>query len=226
MNEYPKQEAIAFFAEHGGYSRRPDETDEEAKLRCGRESALAELEAASRGWFVTWAIDRDADIIPTDDYFVSGNEQWEAALWDMDGHLLDSLCGIDFAEDYAGEGTNPQRDPYARVVAAQMADVALSEIRTVVKGRLADEAEVTAGRRAITAGVVVESAVVPEEVRQPEVTLTHPITQDEYPAPPGADIVTCWTCHRSWDDSLPTSLTPAPSARCPFEYEHEDAVTE
>jgi hypothetical protein len=32
----------------------------------------------------------------------------------------------------------------------------------------------------------------------------------------------CWTCGRYWDDSKPTSLTPAPAARCPFEYFHED----
>jgi hypothetical protein len=25
----------------------------------------------------------------------------------------------------------------------------------------------------------------------------------------------------SWDDSIPTSYTPAPSGRCPFEYFHE-----
>lgn len=38
---------------------------------------------------------------------------------------------------------------------------------------------------------------------------------------PGADVVTCGTCHRHWDDSLPTSVTPTPSARCPFEYQHK-----
>ena len=34
---------------------------------------------------------------------------------------------------------------------------------------------------------------------------------------PHRDIVTCGACGRSWDDSIPTSMTPAPSARCPFE---------
>jgi hypothetical protein len=33
---------------------------------------------------------------------------------------------------------------------------------------------------------------------------------------------TCGACGRSWDDALGTSITPAPSARCPFEYEHDD----
>lgn len=27
----------------------------------------------------------------------------------------------------------------------------------------------------------------------------------------------CGTCGRAWDDSKPTSMTPAPSGRCPFE---------
>ncbi len=36
------------------------------------------------------------------------------------------------------------------------------------------------------------------------------------------DPVTCGTCGRSWDDAIPTSMTPAPSARCPFEPFHDD----
>lgn len=31
----------------------------------------------------------------------------------------------------------------------------------------------------------------------------------------------CGECGLSWNDALITSWTPAPSARCPFEYEHE-----
>lgn len=34
------------------------------------------------------------------------------------------------------------------------------------------------------------------------------------------DVSTCGTCNRSWDDGISTSLTPVPSARCPFEYAH------
>lgn len=33
-------------------------------------------------------------------------------------------------------------------------------------------------------------------------------------------LVTCGTCGRSWDDSIATGSTPAPSGRCPFEYYH------
>lgn len=32
---------------------------------------------------------------------------------------------------------------------------------------------------------------------------------------------TCGTCGLSWDDAIPTAWTPAPSARCPFEYFHD-----
>lgn len=32
---------------------------------------------------------------------------------------------------------------------------------------------------------------------------------------------TCGTCGSSWDDSISTEYTPAPSGRCPFEYFHD-----
>lgn len=32
-----------------------------------------------------------------------------------------------------------------------------------------------------------------------------------------AGLATCGQCGRTWDDTIPTSYTPAPSARCPFE---------
>lgn len=35
-----------------------------------------------------------------------------------------------------------------------------------------------------------------------------------------ANACTCGTCGRSWDDSVSTSYTPAPGARCPFEEFH------
>jgi hypothetical protein len=31
----------------------------------------------------------------------------------------------------------------------------------------------------------------------------------------------CGVCGRAWDDGKVTSMTPAPSARCPFEYFHD-----
>lgn len=33
-------------------------------------------------------------------------------------------------------------------------------------------------------------------------------------------LATCGHCGRSWNDALITGVTPAPSARCPFESKH------
>jgi hypothetical protein len=40
------------------------------------------------------------------------------------------------------------------------------------------------------------------------------------PTDKAADRATCGHCGLSWDDAIPTSYTPAPSARCPFEAFH------
>lgn len=42
------------------------------------------------------------------------------------------------------------------------------------------------------------------------------------PAYDRATIATCGTCGLSWDDGIVTSMTPAPSARCPFECFHAE----
>ena len=62
-----------------------------------------------------------------------------------------------------------------------------------------------------------------------DVKLLRPVPADwpVQPLPVGApmteDVATCGECGRSWDDGVSTSMTPAPSGRCPFEYFH-DAV--
>lgn len=40
-----------------------------------------------------------------------------------------------------------------------------------------------------------------------------------------ADVATCGACGRSWDDAVSTAITPTPSARCPFEYDHPKEST-
>ena len=40
---------------------------------------------------------------------------------------------------------------------------------------------------------------------------------DDYPE---SAVTRCGHCYRSWDDAHASSLTPAPSGRCPFEYAH------
>lgn len=61
---------------------------------------------------------------------------------------------------------------------------------------------------------------------------THPCTTadvpDDFPVRPLAvgvtlpGMATCGACGRSWDDTIPTAWTPSPSARCPFEYFHDN----
>jgi hypothetical protein len=46
-----------------------------------------------------------------------------------------------------------------------------------------------------------------------------PIDPDD---PAAKSPATCGTCGLTWDDGAVTSMTPAPSARCPFEAFHED----
>lgn len=47
-----------------------------------------------------------------------------------------------------------------------------------------------------------------------------PIRRGTKRAATAKDLVECGTCHRLWDDAIPTQWTPTPSARCPFEYFH------
>lgn len=54
-----------------------------------------------------------------------------------------------------------------------------------------------------------------------------PIIPEDFPVQPissnaaGRDVATCGVCGLSWDDGQITSMTPAPSARCPFEAFHK-----
>lgn len=59
------------------------------------------------------------------------------------------------------------------------------------------------------------------------VPLTHPVLPlkrggraERLVKEAGHTIAECGTCRRQWDDSEPTSMTPAPAGRCPFEYYH------
>lgn len=60
-----------------------------------------------------------------------------------------------------------------------------------------------ARRNVMIAGERVTLSLVPGDLRR----------RDVQPA----DVATCGTCGRSWDDEQSTGCTPAPSARCPFE---------
>lgn len=119
-------EAAQFFWEHAGwsYGRASGETPEDGRARCATALARAEQRMRDCGAYVEWVIDHLADTEPTDSYFVSGNPQWGAILRDIGGNVLASLWGIDFAEAYE---ITPEDDPYARVVAAELADEGIPE---------------------------------------------------------------------------------------------------
>lgn len=112
-----------FFHENAGYSWNPEtETREQGKIRCAKELAKAETEAAQTGIDFAWQVDPDC----TSSEFSDEEPAWE--LWicqaiGESGDVLASLGGIDFGPD---EG--PIRNPYARVVRAELAMEALRKI--------------------------------------------------------------------------------------------------
>lgn len=59
--------------------------------------------------------------------------------------------------------------------------------------------------------------------RQPRIPADHPVqpllTAGAVAA--AEDPARCGTCGLYWDDGEVTSITPTPSARCPFEYFHD-----
>lgn len=63
----------------------------------------------------------------------------------------------------------------------------------------------------------------------PPVPASHPVQPVEFMSPEYHEIrargalAQCGACSRMWDDGTPTSMTPTPSGRCPFEYYHADA---
>lgn len=58
-------------------------------------------------------------------------------------------------------------------------------------------------------------------MRVPKDFPVHPIRRNAHRQRAAATaLATCGACGRSWDDAIVTSWTPAPSARCPFEYYH------
>lgn len=110
-----------FFYDHAGCSFDPSrETASSGLTRNAILLASAEEHAKREGWDVEWDIDPEADIIPTANYFVSGAEQWTATLRNLDGEPLANLCGIDL-----GHNAVPETDPYARVIAAELATEAI-----------------------------------------------------------------------------------------------------
>lgn len=94
--------ATAFFLKHAGWSYGPQT---EGRARCAEQLAAAEAWASSEGYMIEWRPDDSSDE-PGD---------WGCALHDPDGQVVESLWGIGF------ESGEPWGEPYARVVAAELA---------------------------------------------------------------------------------------------------------
>ena len=126
MHKIRLTEAEQFFYDNAGYSRAMDEPAYSGRTRCAVLLADAERHAESHGWQYRWEIDADADITPTDNYFVSGAEHWECLLFDKEGNVLASLGSIDLGYDSTGVYANHPNDvPYGRVVQAELASEAM-----------------------------------------------------------------------------------------------------
>lgn len=182
--------AVAFFFEHGAYSHGPDETPELGKIRSALSLARAERHATRKGWTVTWA----------DDWSLSRSHAAE--------------CGPGSAYDDMPNGepdTCEQAtlwDRWGRVIGSLgCVDDASDDYRRVVAAELASDAM---ARK--TAPAKVTLPPVPPDFP------VQPLTPDQIAS--ATDPATCGTCGRTWDDAVGTEWTPAPSARCPFEYFH------
>lgn len=112
-------EAEQFFYDHAGYSHRVDEPATSGRARCAISLAEAEAIAESRGWEVGWEEDPEPFDCDCGSSECGNYQPYCASLRDSDGNVLASLCGVTFATD------TPNGDPYARVVAAELASEAL-----------------------------------------------------------------------------------------------------
>jgi hypothetical protein len=110
-------DAEQFFYEHAPYSVRPGEDEISARIRSAAALARAEAIAKGRGATVAWEEDDLAWL--TESWRACGDDHgqaWGAVLRDAEGTALGSLWGITF------ESHEPAGEPYARVVAAELAD--------------------------------------------------------------------------------------------------------
>lgn len=134
-----------FFLKHAGYSwNEKTETRMQGRVKGARALARAEREARDGGFTYRWSIDPDSlssdwaehntedPPIRADGSRADGGscgcskcdpwQVWQCAMYNSDGHIVNSLHSIDFGRD--GE---PWGDPCKRVVEAELALEALSK---------------------------------------------------------------------------------------------------
>ena len=113
----PLTDAEAFFYKHAGWSYDPArQTPDEGRRECARTLARAEVEAQARGWSVEWSPDTDAIWDDDVERETTDYDQYLATLYDDEGCYLTGIGSVDF-----GPTDCPEDEPYARVVAAELA---------------------------------------------------------------------------------------------------------
>jgi hypothetical protein len=111
-----------FFYANAGYSYDPaHETPEEGRTRCSIFLAFAEKEGRDRGFSFEWSVD-DVDSSEWNDED-EPYAQWLCVARDEVGEVIASLSGVDF-----GPGGEPWGNDYRRVVEAELAQEALSNL--------------------------------------------------------------------------------------------------
>ena len=108
-------QALEFFYTHSGYSYDPKtETAQQGRYRCAKAMRDAEQRALAMGARFDWDIDPDID---SSDFSDDPNPWplWVCYAW-LGDDIAASLGGIDL-----GRNGEPVRDPYARVIEAQLA---------------------------------------------------------------------------------------------------------
>lgn len=102
--------AYQFFLKHAGYSYDPKtETPQQGRIKCARALAKVEREARNASFCYSWSVDEQSSQ-------EEGYTQWQCAMFNSDGRIVNSLHGIDFGQD-----GNPWSDSYRRVVEAELA---------------------------------------------------------------------------------------------------------
>ena len=89
---------IQFFYDHVGWSFDPEtETSEQGRRKCAELLARAASRALNDDLSFEWSIDpyiNSSDFSDDDPWSL-----WICRMYDNDGKIIDSLCGIDFGRD-------------------------------------------------------------------------------------------------------------------------------
>ena len=116
------QSPYHFFLKHAGCSYGPGESKQQGRIRGARTLAKAERDARRGGFSYAWSLDpcvrSDDWKEPNEDGGRNGDpwQTWQCVMLNAEGHIVNSLHGIDF-----GRGGVPHGEPYRRVVEAELA---------------------------------------------------------------------------------------------------------